>query len=198
MVYEVILNATAGATASVSQGFFSLLWQRTVDLIKAPVNTPEMFWILTPLIIATVIMQFYFGRYEDEEMGWNTAVSNSLILIFVSIDLLRHLHTNPPSEVLFNLFGINIYTKTIMVAVLAFIGFFLFITDFFHFLPKRTALFASSGLIVRLLSYVALVVVYSANIPIDLMTMLGGVLIFIMLFFIFQFIRFIEPKAKER
>ena len=38
------------------------------------------------------IVAFYFGKYHEEELGWNTAVGNSLVLLFVAMDLLRHIY----------------------------------------------------------------------------------------------------------
>ena len=52
----------------------------------------EVLWIIFPLAIATVVMLIYFGKYREEKPGWNSYVSNSLVLLFVSVILLRQIY----------------------------------------------------------------------------------------------------------
>ena len=67
------------------------LTPRFAELVQAPFSHPDMLWMALPLLVSTLFMQIYFGRYKSEKLSWNTAFSNSLILIFVGIDSIRFL-----------------------------------------------------------------------------------------------------------
>ena len=80
-----------------------LVWQEIQDeltyLLIAPKIEPDLWWIITPLIVITLLMTFYFGKYVSEKLGWNTALGNSVVLLFVGIDQLRTIfnYSTPPS-----------------------------------------------------------------------------------------------------
>jgi hypothetical protein len=63
----------------------TIFWQRFLEILSAPSVHQEMIWIVLPLLLIIVLMTVYFAKYKDEELGWNTALGNSFILIFVSI-----------------------------------------------------------------------------------------------------------------
>ena len=67
----------------------SALLYRINYIIFAPFNFPDMIWVAAPLLISLIMIELYFGRYSSEELGWNSAISNSLVLIFVALDLFR-------------------------------------------------------------------------------------------------------------
>lgn len=139
------------------EGIFGIsvsVFQKFVYLITAPSKFPEMLWMVVPIIITTVMMQFYFGRYSDEQLGWNTAVGNSIVLIFIAIDLFRYLFNNG---------GIHLSVLTIKTAVaciVAFEGIVMLLLNFFHLWPQRLAFFLSA-LPVNISAYIAIVMVYS-------------------------------------
>src|SRR3989344_5736472 len=66
--------------------------------VKAPVENTQILWVSVPLFITIIVMTFYFGLYKREELGWNTSVGNSIVLLFVCVDLLRTMYhyTEPP------------------------------------------------------------------------------------------------------
>ncbi|MBI4344213.1 MAG: hypothetical protein HY555_01355, partial [Euryarchaeota archaeon] len=64
-----------------------LVLERVLALLGAPIANPEMIWFVVPLAAITLIMTLYFGLHPKEELGWNTAVGNTVALLFVSIDL---------------------------------------------------------------------------------------------------------------
>ena len=71
-----------------------ILYLRFRELFLAPVHHPSMIWIVVPLLMALLLMTIYFAKYRDEELGWNTALGNSLVLIFVSVALLLSIKTS--------------------------------------------------------------------------------------------------------
>jgi len=52
----------------------------------------EVLWSVIPLAIATFLILLYFERYKGENEGWNSYLSNSLVLLFVSISLFKHIY----------------------------------------------------------------------------------------------------------
>ena len=43
---------------------FELFLERFVQLIRAPIDNPEMIWIALPLIITLIMIELYFGKYR--------------------------------------------------------------------------------------------------------------------------------------
>ncbi|MBD3249893.1 hypothetical protein GF336_07640 [Candidatus Woesearchaeota archaeon] len=195
MVAVNLTNTTMQATPAAKIADLTL--SRLVELIRAPVDHSELLWIVIPLAATLVLMELYFGRYKEEELGWNTAVGNSMILIFVAMDLFRHLweHTIDP-----NILNILLThtTKTILILFLALGSLWLLIADFFHFLPKSIAFMLSSSIPIKVIAYVTIVLVYT-NIPFDWGTLAASVALFAILFVIFKLIQFFIPiSIRER
>ncbi len=161
-----------------------LILLKVWDLIKAPVDFPGMLWIALPLILAMVLMELYFGRYKKEELGWNSAFANSMVLFFVGFDLIRHLYGT--GEIGFNL-------RFIVVLILIFLGTTLTWLDFFHLLPKELAFILSAKFPTTISSYIAIVLVYS-NLAIDLINVLAIFLFALLLFLFIKLIWLLVPE----
>ena len=67
---------------------------RFVDLLLAPAQFTQMLWMAVPLVLTIFLMELYFSRYSAEELGWNSAYGNALVLLFVTVDLFRYLYNN--------------------------------------------------------------------------------------------------------
>ncbi|MBW3013774.1 hypothetical protein KY335_00860 [Candidatus Woesearchaeota archaeon] len=167
---------------------------RVVDLVQAPWINPDMVWIVTPLLVTLLLMTFYFGKYKREELGWNTAVGNSLVLIFVSIDLMRYLYHSPLPPALDNYFTQPLKT-TIAVIIFA-EGIFLVFSNFLHWWPKKVAFFVSSPLPVNLTAYVAIAIVYT-NVVFNWVTLVAAVILFFILLLIFTLLKTGESRLLE-
>ena len=163
---------------------FVIFWQRFLDLLSTPIHQPEMIWIVLPLLLIIVLMTVYFAKYKDEELGWNTALGNSFILIFVSIDLFRTIFTDGRAV------G-AIILASILLLLLE--GTVLLFVNFTHFLPKKIAYFLSSPLPINITAYTFISIIYSGVI-IDLYTILASILLFITLLCFFLGIGFISKK----
>lgn len=166
-------------------------WQRLVELLSAPSANPEMIWIITPLIVTLVLMTFYFGRYSREELGWNTAVGNSIVLLFVAIDLLRYVFnlTTPGSIINYELHPISTIICLIVIAE----AITLMFTSFFKALPKSVTFFLCSPLPVNLQAYLAITIVYT-SITLDWYTLLAAIFLFIILYFVIKLLQFGERE----
>jgi hypothetical protein len=147
------------------------------ELIRLPVRDSDILWMIIPLLLATIIMFLYFQKYKEEELGWNGAVANSLVSIFVSIALLRYIYFLTPLGIL-NL--TDNLSRTIFSVVLLILGFVLLIVNFEHFLPKKTSYYISSPLTINLIAYIVIVFVYS-NLDFNFTTLLVLVLLFAIL-----------------
>jgi len=200
-----IINATINASINESMNqslhgsayfksiFLPEMFGRIWDLISAPAKVPEMIWIVVPLIVSLLVMTIYFGRYKTEALGWNTAVGNTLVLVFVSIDLLRHIYNNPHIENPLMIGGFGIPIKTLVAILVMLQGFTLLYANFLHWLPEKIAFFITSALPVNLTAYVAITIVYS-DIPFNWMTLVAALVLFLILFGFFQLIKITEWK----
>jgi hypothetical protein len=197
---QKMMVGTAGFAAKMNLPYFKdvvlpQLWERLTQIVTAPVKHQDMIWIVIPLITALLLMEFYFGRYKREELGWNSALANSLVLIFVSIDLFRRIYGDfvaiSTSTLTQNM------TQNLVALAIAIEGFIIMFFDFFHMLPKRMAFMVSSALPINLTAYFAIVFVYS-KMPFDIYTIIAFFIVFIVLIALFGLIHLIEPEYREQ
>ena len=128
----------------------SYFWDLTFKL--------NVLWNIIPLAIATIVILIYFERYKDERAGWNTYLSNSLVLLFVSISLFKYIYSINNAGA-FNF--IEYFGKTIATASLLLMGSILFKINFSHILPEKFAKYLSSVLTINLFAYLIILFVYS-------------------------------------
>lgn len=198
------LNTTTGVIASKATNFANFLGVfiplvlfRLWDIIAAPFRNSEMLWIIFPLALTFIVLEFYFDRHGTEELGWAAAVANSLILFIVAIDLIKHsFHYAPPWKVAKVVF-LAVFTKEtlpiepqvlILIVFLALLGIFITIVNYFHLLPKKMAFEVSGHPPINFLAFFAIVVVYSTDtahpVPLDIPALIAGVLLYLILLFI--------------
>lgn len=154
-----------------------------------------MIWMVIPLIIVTIVMTFYFGMYKREQLGWNTAVSNSLVLIFVSIDLLRHIFnfTMPGSVMNFA----ETPFKTLVAGLIFIEGIALMFINMMHFLPKRISFAISSPLPINVTAYVVMTIVYTEMV-FDWITLLAAIVLFFIIYIILKLLQLLERALIKR
>lgn len=161
---------------------------RSLEIVYSPLTNPDMLWLLVPLILNLVLLEFYFSRHRHEELGWNTAYGNALVLIFIAVMLAKHLSEQG-----------TIYTdqvKFAIVLIVILVGVSLTIIDYFHWLPKNVAFKISSKIPINYLALVAIVLVYT-DLPVDSITASGFVGVLIGLLVLIGLIHIITPKVKE-
>ena len=162
------------------------LWNRIIEIIHSPLQIKEMLFILAPLIVVLFVIELYFGRYKYEKLGWNTAVGNSLALVFVGMNLLNYLYTN--GEV----FGIN--PKTLLAFIVCIEALFLLFVNFFHIFPREAAFGISSPLILNFIGIASIIMVYS-EIPFDYTTLIAFIILFLILVIVISLIKSLESPA---
>lgn len=118
----------------------------------------ELLWTILPLVLTTLIVIFYFEKYKGEFPGWNTYVSNSLVLIFVAMILFRFIYGIDGAGMVNY---VTYLSKTIFTAFILFLGIILLFMNFEHFLPEKIALYVSSPLTLNSIAYIAILYVHA-------------------------------------
>ena len=168
--------------------FIINLINRLVELVLAPVYFIDLLWIIIPLIIAMILIEVYFGRYKLQELGLNTAYGNSLVLIFVSFDLMRFLYAND--------LVVPITFQSAVTFGLVFIALFLITSTFFHVFPKEFIFNLETPAPINSVAYVVVVLVYS-KVPLDIYTAISGVLLAVLIYLIIKLTWFFMPENFE-
>ena len=164
------------------------IFNRFIELAEAPLVYKEMLWIIIPLLLTMLLMELYFGRYKYEELGWNTAYGNALVLIFVAVDLFRWLYMNDMLTYL--------HLKNVLAIAVVFEGILLTLINFLHLLPKEVAFGVSSKLPMNFIAYTAVILIYS-NIPIDWITLAASILFLVAMAVFIKLVQLIIPASVE-
>jgi len=174
-----------------------LIYERAMEIVRQPVLNKEMLWILLPMLVSLFLIELYFGRYTEEELGWNSAVSNSLVLLFVGLNLASWLYSRKMlvgfTQVSPAIMNVAI-KKTVIAAVILFESVLLLILNFFHLVNKKFAFGISSSLLINFIGAISIILVYS-DVPLDLVTIPAVLVLFICLMIFLWLVRLVEPKA---
>ena len=160
-----------------------VFWQQVLMdlriLLEAPLLVPEMWWIVIPLIAILLIMTFYFGKYICERLGWNSALSNSIVLIFVGWDLLRTMYhySYPPSIWNFSFHPILV----LIIFAIMFEGILLAKLAFTHGVRSKYMFFFASPLPVNIQAYIVTILVYLQVRP-TLSILFAALILFVVLY----------------
>ena len=163
----------------------SRTWDRTMELVFAPLNQQDMLWTAIPLLIATLFMTLYFGRYKKEELGWNTAFGNTMVFLFVAISIIRKMYDQGGGS-FDNLFSSELYTILSIGLIVG--GFLLMCFTYFHLLPKRFAFFIFSAPPINVSVYVVMAIVY-ANVTPDYLTVLAALVLLVLILILAKIIQ---------
>ncbi len=175
--------------------FKTIIIPRFLEIARVPYDHHEVLWAIAPLAITLLLVQIYFGRHKQEELGWESAYGNSIVLIFVVVDLIRHLIQRYGFDAVIQS-GNEAFYKLIIVAVIFTIAIILFFIDFFHSISKKISFFLSSSLFIVFVAYLAIVSVYS-DITFDRHTLITAILFFIVLYIFFNIFRWLVPPSPE-
>lgn len=168
----------------------SQIYIRFGDFFAKPFQIREMTWIVIPVILTIVVMELYYASHKNERVGWNTATANSLVLIFVAMDLLRFLSERSAFTLSPNKIG---FAATLLVLFVLIEGILLVIVNFKHKLPEFLAFKVSSQLSINLTAYMIIVIVY-ANLQLTISTVLAMMAFFVLINFLFLLLRTFYPS----
>ncbi len=116
-----------------------------MEFILAPMRYPEILPTVLPIIVGAVVIELYFGKHTNEELGWNTSVGNAII--WVTTGLVMYLTTDLGTQ--------EKYATAGLVAL----GLGVSYLNFFHKWSSTLAFLASSSGIVYTLTYIFVVFV---------------------------------------
>lgn len=58
------------------------------NFVFTPFQHPDIISSILPIVVGAIVIELYFGRYEQEELGWNTSVGNAVIWSTTGLNLL--------------------------------------------------------------------------------------------------------------
>jgi len=115
------------------------------EFVLAPMRYPEILPTVIPIIVGAVVIELYFGKHTNEDLGWNTSVGNAIV--WVTTGLVMYLTTDLGTQETYATFGL--IALGLGVAYL----------NFFHKWSSTIAFVASSSGIVYTLTYIFVVFV---------------------------------------
>ncbi len=168
---------------------------RFVELLQAPLTDPRMLWSAIPLFIATIFMTLYFGKYQQEQLGWNTAFGNTMVFLFVSLNIIQYLYyadgtVGSWDNVLNSGFYLTITVGLLGASVI------LMLITYYHLLPKGIAFFLFSAAPVNVSVYVLMTIVYT-GVPADRITLAAAIILFAVIFAFLRSLQTIERMASR-
>lgn len=165
--------------------------------------SPGVLWNIIPLGIATLLILIYYQVNVKEHADWSSFFSNSLVLLFVSMNLFRYIYT---IDGLGSYNFVDHFVKTSVTAILLLFGLLLARFNFQHALPEKISKYISSPLSVNSFAYIIILAVYSTK-PVNWMFVVSLIFLGIVLVVILNLLKiplrffknYIEKeKKKER
>lgn len=174
--------------------FLEFILPRTIEIVSKPTLFKSLLWVIAPLFITLILIQLYFGRYKNEELGWNTAFGNSVSLLWVTTTLFRFIYEKNDGNLL-NTFLLN-KEESILISILALWAITSVFLQFYHVLPKKVDFLIYSSIPVYATS-ILLVILIIGNVALDLVTLISSIFILLIISGFFALIRhYIKaPKA---
>lgn len=159
------------------------IWERSMEIARAPMDSPELLPSVLPLILGAVIIELYFGKHEKEVLGWNTSVGNAVIWVSTGLNL-----------VITGVLDTGVERAVSYLILLS--GSFTAYMDFFHKWSAAAAFRASSPDIIYPLAYVTVVVV-KTDMPITLATLKAAAGFVIGITAVFAVVKWFIPPARD-
>lgn len=198
---QSLLERASGAAVGAGD-YVPLVLERMWDLMAAPFHHPEMWWVVFHLLLTLLVLEFYFDRHRDEELGWAAAVANSLVLFIIAIDLIRHsFHEATPWGVLRTI-TLAVFTDAtlpvapqvlVLILFVGIVGAAVTVINYYHLLPRKLAFEVSGHPPINFIAYLAIAIVYTHGseheIPLDIPTLIAGAVVFVLILFAVFLIR---------
>lgn len=142
--------------------------ERATEILLAPLNYPDIIPTVIPLVLGLIVLELYFGRYETETLGWNTALGNSVMWVGTGITLLltETLQTTPQTYAVYLLIAVGAITAYL---------------NFNHIWSEKIAFSALAAFPVYTYAYITVVLV-KTEIPISALSLRASLLLVITLF----------------
>lgn len=138
--------------------FFKHIFLEFGELVQGPFLQPQMWWLVAPLLLILIVLTIYFATHQKERLGWNTALTNSALLFFVGVDLLKFIYNYTDPATVDNF--LNHPYKILVIILIMVEGIILSYSAFVHALPESFMFFIASPLFINVQAYVLIVLVY--------------------------------------
>lgn len=155
-----------------------------IEFALAPLKHPDIVSSVLPLILGAIIIELYFGKHEQEVLGWNTSVGNAVIWISTGINLILNS-------------ALESFAEKIVVYFILLTGLFIAYMDFFHKWKPAVAFRVSTPDIIYPLGYVTVVIV-KTDVQVTDMSLKAGLAFIITSFVVFRILRFFETPASNQ
>lgn len=152
------------------------------EFVLAPMRYPEILPTVLPIIVGAVVIELYFGKHTDEDLGWNTSVGNAIV--WVTTGLVMYLTTDLGTQ------------EKYATAGLIGLGLGISYLDFFHKWSSTVAFVASSSGIVYTLTYIFVVFV-KTDMQLNSVVLKGAGIFLIGVIAAFKIIKAFETPAND-
>ena len=193
-IQPVITGAAAteeGVKLNVLEYFTQFVFPRFSEIVLALLNY-SVLGAVAPLLITLLFLDVYFGRWKNEKLGWNTAFGNSIVLLFVSVNLFSSLWGRYSENIFLRA---TVLPKFILVMLIMTQAVLLMTVVYLHAIPKNFSFFLASPLTINLLAFITIILVY-AEIPLDIHTFTAALILYILMYLIFLYIKHLIPPSK--
>lgn len=163
---------------------YDTVLQRFLDVLLFPHLHRDLIPSLIPVIVGLFVLEFYFGRYKQEELGWNTAVGNATMLVTTALTLIYQLE----------LYLVPFSGDALVAFSILGFGGLMLLLNFYHIWPKMIAFNISSAFTVYALVYMTMALTYS-DIPIDSNTVAAAGLFFFALAMFFRTVQSMQDTV---
>ena len=76
------------------EGFVGDVVAAMGEFFRAPFVDLSLLWQLIPVLLIWILMEWYFGMYKNEKLGWNSAVGNGVSLFWIGVTSMQHVFSN--------------------------------------------------------------------------------------------------------
>lgn len=160
----------------------STIQEVIMEFILAPMRYPEILPTVLPIIVGAIVIELYFGKHTNEELGWNTSVGNAIV--WVTTGLVMYLTTDLGTQEKYATIG------------LIGLGLGMSYLDFFHKWSSTVAFVASSSGVVYTLTYIFVIFV-KTDMQLNSMVLKGAGIFLIGVIAAFKIIKSFETSAND-
>ena len=160
----------------------SSLQEVIIEFVLGPMRYPEILPTVIPIIVGAVVIELYFGKHTNEDLGWNTSVGNAIV--WVTTGLVMYLTTDLGTQ------------ETYATIGLICLGLGVAYLNFFHKWSSTIAFLASSSGIVYTLTYIFVVFV-KTDMALNNTVLKGAGIFLVGVITVFHIIQMFETPAND-
>lgn len=150
---------------------------------------PSLLWQIAPLIVLWVLLEIYFGRYNKEKLGWNTALGNGISMVWIVLSALQFTFSNQQSlRVTWPLF--------VSLFLIAGYALLIVVVSFKHSLKSKWVYLIASPSPVYYFSIISLMIAHQV-ILLHFVSIVAIFVIFIFLMLVFFVLRLLIPNKTD-